>query len=145
MKSVYEKVLALDIGQSSVGLAFYDREIDFVITLEPFIKQNLDFICIELIRLVKEKGIQLVLFGLPEGIYANMSSENKIVKIAGKLKDKLLESGFVNLDFQFIDEGFTSFQAEQVIREKGLHLNQNKNLIHSISAKFILERYLSTR
>jgi len=86
-------------------------------------------------NLLKEWQIQKVIIGLPKGGSSEEEMERRIKHFISLLDIE-------NINVEYIDESFTSFEAKELMR--GNIKQKRDGRVDSISAKIILERYLST-
>ena len=87
-------------------------------------------------NLLKKWNSDFVVVGIPLN---DDGSENKLTKLARKFADKIHNK--FNLPVFSIDERFTSLEAESILREQGIKIRKNKELVDQIAAKIILESY----
>jgi putative Holliday junction resolvase len=129
-----KKILGLDIGAKKIGVAVAVGKLIF----EKGVLGQGQSAVKEILRLVKEEGVEKIIIGLPvlesgkEGMQAKFSR-----RFAAKLASKL------SVPILFVDERFSSFEAEKRLREMGLSTKEISKRIDSMSAKIILEDYLN--
>lgn len=136
------KILAIDYGQKKIGLAVSDsgRMMAFGRGILPN-KQELQ-VFNEIAQLIAKESVQLVLIGLPlnkSGEETNQSG--RIKNFAENLKKDLLGRG-LKPDFDFIDESFSSFEANNFLREIGATIEQKKSSEDELAAIFLIHRYI---
>lgn len=136
------KLLGIDYGASSIGLAITDQTRQFVFGRETLsLKKGLLPALQKLKELCTEEKIQSVVIGLPLDEEGNETDQSqKIRTFAGKLK-----STIPGLEVYFQDESFTSFEADQVLAEAGISAKENKIHQDELAAILILKRYLKLK
>ncbi|MDD3793375.1 MAG: Holliday junction resolvase RuvX [Candidatus Gracilibacteria bacterium] len=123
--------LGLDLGNKRCGLAVY---IEGVVIPKEIVNR------VEIIDKIKEYikkyDIKIIVVGLPYDLY-NLDTKqlDKTKKFIEKLKII-----FPNQKIDSIDERFTSFQSENILREMNIFDTNGKK--DAISASLILESYL---
>lgn len=120
--------LWVDLGNKKCWIAVYFKGIVFPKEIVPRIK-----IINILKKYINEYNIQAIIVWLPYDLYGkDLKQLEKTEKFGEKLKQI-----FPNLTIDFIDERFTSFQADSIINN-GIKWSKD-----DISAALILESYLS--
>lgn len=130
-----KSLMACDVGLKRIGLAMLNQGIIF--PLAPIIRHNRNQAANDLQHLIQEKGIEVLVVGLPSG--------------KGKYEDtrRRIEHFISLLEFQgqvcFINEDYTSQEA----LESTFHMKRKKRAkvqkdgrLDSLSACEILSRYL---
>lgn len=96
-------ILGIDYGKKRIGLAWVQSGLDVVL---PFgVVGNLE----ELVELIKKENIDKVVFGMPFGLDAQ---ENENTDRVNKFITELKQG--IDLPIEFIDERFTSAQADRM-------------------------------
>lgn len=129
-------ILACDVGLKRIGLATLNQGIIF--PLEPIIRRNRNQAANDLHHLIQERGVEVLVVGLPSG--------------EGKYEDtrRRIEHFISLLEFQgqicFINEDYTSQEA----LESTFHMGRKKRVrvqkdgrLDSLSACEILSRHLA--
>jgi len=117
-------ILAIDHGKKRIGLAWVQEGLDVVL---PYgvIEGGVE----ELVKLIKSENINKLVVGLPIGLDGKENQNTKRVReFADELKKK------VNLPIEFVDERFTSRQADNM----GGDVSRDEK-----SAMLILQSYIS--
>ena len=131
-----KNILCFDFGEKRIGVALgnsFTKIAHPLLTIESQINTE-RFKIIE--NLLKKWNSDFVVVGIPLN---DDGSENKLTKLARKLADKIHNK--FNLPVFSIDERFTSLEAESILREQGIKIRKNKELVDQIAAKIILESY----
>lgn len=137
-KALY-KIMGLDYGEARIGISFSDMTRLIASPYETFTRKNLKFDLDYLNKLIVEKGVKKVVFGLP----LNMDgSEGERVQATRAFARQLVEVSNINVDF--IDERLTSVSAENILVDAGVRRDKRKKIIDKLAATIILQEYLDT-
>jgi putative Holliday junction resolvase len=123
------KIISIDVGLKRIGVAYSPIE-GMVVPLEAVIRKNRNQASKEISDILKKWDVDKLVVGIP---FTNQETTNRI-------------KHFVNLiefdgEVEFVDESFSSFEAEQSIKGKIKYKRDGR--IDSLSAKNILERYFN--
>ncbi len=139
------KILAVDYGQSSIGLALSDEG-----QLMAFgrgtlaLKKGLKDVFAQISRLCADEKVVELVVGLPlDGEGKDTVQTLLVRKFARKLEDFL--HGFPemsSLRIAFQDESFSSFEADQFLAKMGVKPKNRKHNEDELAAIFILQRFL---
>lgn len=130
-----KKILGLDFGQKRIGVAIAQEKI--VVPYCVVENTNLDAAIHEIGRICHKENITKIIIGLPK-------SENNIqADIVHKFAMELAK--ILNIEIDFVDETLTSREAERQLKNSRLDPKSKtyKEEIDKLSAKYILEQYLS--
>ncbi len=129
--------MGLDFGKARIGVAFSDLT-SSIATADHIYKtrseaENLSYFS----NLIKEKLVNLVVFGLPLNADGTESEMCAVVRdFAGKLQSQ------TGVEVVFQDERYTSFEAEELLKEAKIKWEKRKELLDKVSAQIILQNYL---
>ena len=133
----YMRKMGLDYGKARVGVAFSDLSSTIAsadhIYKTKSLEEDLDYFA----NLIKERSVNLVVFGLP---LQTDGTEGEMAKVVRDFAEKLSEKTGVSVAFQ--DERYTSFEAEEYLKEAKIKWEKRKELLDKISAQIILQNYL---
>ena len=133
----YSRKMGLDYGKARIGVAFSDLSSTIASADHIYKTQTEEKDLLYFDKLVKEKNVDLVVIGLPFNADGTESEMSAVVRdFAGKLAK---QTG-VNVAFQ--DERYTSFEAEEYLKEAGIKWEKRKELLDKVSAQIILQDYL---
>lgn len=133
------KVLALDYGKNTIGLAITDESRQFVfgrgvLSQKKGFKSVISFlqgICVEC-------EIKAIIVGLPLDIEGEDTDQTLVIrKFVEKLK-KILPL----VEFHFVDESFTTFEARQFLTGIGMKAKEQKENKDELAAILILQKWL---
>ncbi len=133
----YSRKMGLDYGKARIGVAFSDLS-STIASADHIYKtvsegKDLQYFA----GLIKEKLVDTVVFGLPLNADGTESEMSAVVRdFASKLEDV----SKVRTVFQ--DERYTSFEAEEYLKEAGVKWEKRKELLDKISAQIILQNYM---
>ena len=136
------KILGLDVGSKTVGIAISD--------LMGWTAQGLDTLRIneeqedlgidQLVKIIKDNQVGTVVIGLPKNM-------NKSIGLRGeasiKYKEKLQES-VPSIDIVMWDERLSTMAAERSLLEADVSRQKRKKVIDKMAAVFILQGYLDS-
>jgi len=134
-----KRLLGVDIGSKRVGLSISDplNIISQRFATIPY--KGIDNLSIQLKKIILEKNIGTIVFGLPETLSGKESLKTLEVKnIVKKLRNKIED----NVDFVFEDEALTTVEAYEIMKEIGINKKKYKELVDQIAAQRILESYM---
>ena len=121
-------VLGIDYGKKRIGLAWVDTDLGVILPFGKILTTKGEFISKELIDLIEKEKANKIIIGLPIGLDGKENENTKNVRKFGKeLEIK------VDLPIEFIDERFTSRQADAM----GGGVSRDEK-----AAMLILESYL---
>lgn len=137
-KKVSKNILAIDYGRKRWGLAACDElRIVFVLPAitQVFFNKRLD----ALIRVVRERGINQLVVGLPLTLEGNKSSLT--IEVEKFIKEILEPMG---LPIATVDEGLSSYVAESGLPKQKIKKGFQKRdgTVDSKAAALLLEEYL---
>lgn len=133
------RILALDYGKRRIGLAISDP---LGITAQPlptFQRGRLREDLSGLARLIRERGVNRLVFGDPKYMSGDMSPLAEAMReFAGKLAEQ------TGIEPVFWDERLTSSQAHRLLSEEGMSREDRKGKVDAIAATLLLESYLQS-
>ena len=135
------RILAIDYGLVRIGLAITDP-LGILAQPLPPLKNRGD---IEVIRglknIIEEKEVRWVLLGLAKKMDGTLGPVGEAcLKLADQLKKEC------NVEVKFLDEAFTSREAEEIlVGELNVSREKRKNLKDSLSACLLLRGYLGNK
>jgi putative Holliday junction resolvase len=134
------RILALDVGRKRIGLALSDPlgiTAQGIETLQR--KNNRDDIA-RLASLAHDRGVTLLLLGLPLHMSGDESRQAAYVREFGA---KLHHA--TGIDVQYWDERLTTVEAERVLRSSGIGPEKRKQAVDQLAAVILLESFLHLR
>ncbi len=139
------KVMALDVGDRTIGIAISDDLLmiaNGLTTIERVgIKKDTGII----LNLIKEYNCDTVVIGLPINLDGSDSIQTKKVRdFANALENKLRSNSMQGIGLKFQDERFTTSIAEDVLIKADLSRKKRKSVIDKQAAVIILQSYLDS-
>lgn len=133
----YSRKMGLDYGKARIGIAFTDLSCTIASADHIYKTQTEEKDLVYLSNLIKEKSVDTVVFGLP--LNAD-GSESEMCLVVETFAEKLRQ--MTNVEIAFQDERYTSFEAEEYLKEAGIKWEKRKELLDKVSAQIILQNYL---
>lgn len=133
----YSRKMGLDYGKARIGVAFSDLSGTIASADHIYKTQNEEKDLQYFARLVKDKSVDMIVLGLPLNADGTECEMTAVVKEFGA---KLGEVAKVPVVYQ--DERYTSYEAEEYLKEARIKWEKRKELLDKISAQIILQNYL---
>ena len=134
------RVLGLDLGNKTLGIAMSDSEGILVSPFENFEFANRNFLCAA--KRVKEicsiYNIETIALGNPIMLSGEESIRSNITRKFASMILKLNPT----LEIVLIDERFTSVEAKSILKECNYSETNKQRVRDSVAACLILESYL---
>ena len=141
------KILGIDYGDFSIGLAIFDLETDFIYPLKTIFRAKANVLrksIREIVEVVETENITDIVVGLP--LNADGTEGERVEKV--KHFAKMLENGIknagepaVSIPITFQDERLTTVEAKTILQERGIKKTEWKKNIDQIAAEIILTDY----
>jgi putative Holliday junction resolvase len=137
------KVLGLDLGEKSLGIAESDLMGIIATGIENFRFESMDFDkAMERVKFyVKRDNIKEIALGLP----LHMSGDESDHSLMCREFKARIEKEIPGVKVALVDERWTTKQANRYLLEADLSRNKRKKVIDKMAAVCILEAYLPTR
>ena len=132
--------LGLDIGRKRIGVAGCDRLGLMASGLMTIYRQSFNQVVAELAQVITERQVAVLVVGLPFTVAGDEGAQAKQVRRMATGLSKALA-----LPVVYIDERFTSLEAEELIRNQGGSARDDKGLVDRKAAALILQRWLDER
>ncbi len=133
----YSRKMGLDYGKARIGVAFSDLSGTIASADHIYKTQTEEKDLLYFANLIKDKSVDLVVIGLPLNADGTESEMSMVVKEFAQKLEK-----FANVKIAFQDERYTSFEAEEYLKEAGIKWEKRKELLDKVSAQIILQDYL---
>lgn len=137
------KIIALDVGDKTIGVALSD---DLLITAQGL--TTIERVGIrkdtgKVIDLVREYNCDIVVIGLPRNLNGSDSIQTeKVREFKDMLENKMRSEGMSRIRIEYQDERFTTLMAERVLIEADVSRSKRKGVIDKQAAVLILQGYL---
>ncbi|MDO5716430.1 MAG: Holliday junction resolvase RuvX [Tissierellia bacterium] len=130
-------VIALDVGDQSIGVAVSDPTATFALPLCTIKRRSKAEDVTEISRIIEERTIETMVVGLPLDLQGKPGPQAKKVKnFITFLKRR------INLPVIFIDERYTTQMAGRAMIAMGIKRGKEKGIEDALAASYILEMYL---
>ena len=134
------RVMALDVGDKTIGIAISDALLLTAQARPTLHRSSLAADLDHLRRLAEENEVHEIIVGEPLHTDGTPSAQSeKVHRFAERLRK------IVDLPVVFWDERFTSFAAEEHLREMGLDWRKRRKQVDKVAAMLILQGYLDNR
>lgn len=133
-----ERLLGLDVGTKRIGAAIGD-DMGIVVSGKEVIARSPENKAVERIeQLCREYGIKKIVIGLPLHANGDVGEQaNDCQKFGSLLKNKF--------EVFYEDERCSSFEAEENLKNRGVNIRKNKELIDIESACIILKQFINRK
>ncbi|MGB9667694.1 MAG: Holliday junction resolvase RuvX [Thermosulfidibacteraceae bacterium] len=129
------RIVAVDFGIKKCGIAICDPTGSIA---QPYKVVERHKILDEIERIRESKGIKEIVIGLPEfRKRETLSIIEEIKKVAKEISE------LFSVPVYFVDESFTTEEAEEILKLQIKDWRKRKKYKDAISASLILERYLA--
>ena len=135
------RIMALDVGEKTIGVAVCDESESFVFPRETLIRHEGYRKDMSALReLVAAENIERIVVGLP--VMMDGTRGRQVEKI-----EEFIESlrRYVVVPIETQDERLSTFAADQLLAEAGRRPRDRKQVIDSVAAGIILESWLAER
>ena len=134
------RILAIDLGEKRIGLALSDPLGLTAQGLPTIQVKNEQEIYSKILEVVKEKNVDLIVFGLPKNMNGTLGPQAaKVQEIAKKME----ELSSIQIDFE--DERLSTVRAEQILLEADTSRAKRKKSIDRLAAVIFLQSYLDRK
>ena len=155
-----KKILGIDYGDFSIGLAIFDLETDFIFPYKTIFRDKANVLrksIREIINIIKVENITDIVIGLP--LNADGTEGDRVEKVknfAHMLENAIANAAKINNDvgaseivgasnaspnIHFQDERLTTVEAKTILAERGIKKTDWKKTIDQIAAELILQDY----
>jgi putative Holliday junction resolvase len=129
--------MALDLGEKRIGVAVSD-ETGLVARSHTVFKRTSRLADFEKIgRIIDQEAVTLLIIGLPVLLSGEEGSKAAWVRDYGADLAQRLD-----IDIEFWDESLSTVDAEDSLRERGIHGRKRRSRVDAVAAAFILQSYL---
>ena len=161
-----KKVLGIDYGDFSIGLAIFDLETDFIFPYKTIFRDKANVLrksIREIIEIIKVENITDIVIGLPlnadgtegdrvekvknfahmlENAIANATKKNNDVEMNKIIEaSQTVGASYASPNIYFLDERLTTVEAKTILAERGIKKTDWKKIIDQIAAELILQDY----
>lgn len=133
-----ERILALDVGDKTVGLAISDELQIIVTTLNTIFRTSKLEDRDKLKEIIDQYGVKTLVVGLPKNMDGSLGTQAKKVK---KYMD-FMKKNLDDIEVVYVDERLTTVSATRVLIDTNVRRENRKKYVDSIAANYILRTYL---
>ena len=131
------RILGLDIGQKTIGVAISDSLGFTAQGITTIRRKKKEEDINEIINLCKEYAVETIVVGLPKNMNGSIGfAGEKIMEFTELLKDS------VECKIELWDERLTTVAAHRAMLEADLSRGKRKKIVDKIAATYILQGYL---
>jgi len=131
------RVMGLDVGTKTIGIATSDESRLIASPVRTLSRRSVVRDVEGLADEVGERGIEVFVVGLP---YELDGTEARSARLARQIGEALVER--YGLPVHYVDERFTSVDAERQLIEAGVSRQRRKEVIDQQAACIILQSFL---
>ena len=133
------RVLALDLGTKTLGLAISDETMTLSspLTTLRYDNEDYDYLLDELDKIINKHNVKILVLGLPK----NMDNSLGFASQRSLNFKELLEKRF-DLKVELVDERLTTVEAQNILIENNFKREKRKKVIDEYAAMIILDTYL---
>ncbi len=131
------KLLALDLGDRRIGLAVAHDSSGPAFPAGHLLRTKLSQDLQAVLNAARERGVEGIVVGIPYALDGSVSRQAKLAE--GFVRALKKET---TLPVFLVDESYTSYEAEGLLREAGVEPSRDKGLVDEAAAVLILQRFL---
>jgi putative Holliday junction resolvase len=131
------RVIGLDVGTKTIGVAVSDPLRLFAQPLLTVRRKGLKTDLPAIQRIIDEKSVEEIVVGMP---YELDGTEARSARLARQVGQGLAEA--TGLPLHFVDERFTSVEAERSLIRQNVSRKRRKQVIDQAAAVLILQGFL---
>ena len=132
---ISKRIVSLDIGTKRIGVAVSDALLMGATPLKTIIRKVDSTAREEIAKILEEYNTDTILIGVPYNMDGTLGFQAKnCLEFIKPFRDKytILEQ----------DERLSSFESEEILKQKGKKYTKNKALVDMTAAAVILQNYL---
>lgn len=133
------RVLGLDIGDRTIGVAISDPLGFTAQGITTIRRKNIEYDIEELLKICKEYNVDTIISGLPKNMNGTIGPQGeKVMSFCETLKEH------VEVPIKFWDERLTTVAAHKAMLEADMSRSKRKKVVDKIAATYILQGYLDS-
>ena len=134
------RILALDPGERRIGVAVSDPTQTLARSLTVLARADEGGILERVAALVREQEVERVVVGHPLTLGGDVGPQAAQVGRFARALSQVLE-----VPVELWDEGYSTVQAERILRERGVRGHKRRRRIDAVAAAVILQDYLDAQ
>ncbi|WP_294156473.1 Holliday junction resolvase RuvX [uncultured Clostridium sp.] len=132
-----KRILGLDLGQKTIGVAISDPLGFTAQGLTTIRRSNKEKDIEDLRRICDDYKVETIVIGLPKNMNGTIGPSGELAMAFGKL----LEEEF-KIEVKFWDERLTTVAAHKAMLEADLSRSKRKKIVDKVASTYILQGYL---
>lgn len=134
------RIMGLDIGDKTIGVALSDPMFLIANPLETIKRKKTSLDIEKLLKIIEDNQVNLVVVGLPKNMNNSIGPQSmKVMSFVDLLRKQ------TDKEIVYEDERMTTLQSERVLINMDVRRENRKKYIDKIAATFILQTYLDRR
>ncbi|MBM0045762.1 Holliday junction resolvase RuvX [Anaerococcus sp. mt242] len=134
------RIMGLDVGDKTIGVALSDPMFLIANPLETIKRKKASLDIQRLVELINENDVEEIVVGLPKNMNNSIGPQSmKVMSFVDLLKKQ------TDKEIVYQDERMTTIQSERVLIDMDVRRENRKEHIDKIAASFILQTYLDRR
>ena len=134
------RILALDVGSKTIGLAVSDALGITAQGMETIRRRNKRFDLAALHSVVRRLGVTELVVGLPLRLSGKVGTQaEKVSAFAAELREKF------KIPVHLWDERLTSAEANRILKESEISIRKRAGAVDRLAAVLILQNYMENR
>ena len=134
-----EAIIAFDIGDKRIGVAFCDPILQIPLPVETYFRKGLHADVEYLVNLAKTRAADRIVCGMPLNFDGSESVQTEKTRF---FVNALTEA--TDIPISLVDERFTTMEAHRVLIEGDMRREKRKGVVDKVAASYILENYLES-
>ena len=142
------KILGIDYGDFSIGLAIFDFETKFCYPYKTIFREKANILrksLREIIDIIEKEKITEVVIGYPLNMDDTEGERVEKVKTFAKMLNTKIECMGEPVPIKFQDERLTTKEADEILKDRGIPKSKRKEFIDQVAAEIILNDYVSSK
>ena len=135
------RIMALDVGEKTIGIAISDALLMTAQGIEVVRRKSLTMDLARLLQLYNEYEVETIVVGLPKNMNGTLGPRSEWVKEF----TEHLQAAIPQAIICFWDERLSTVAAERTLLEADLSRAKRRQVIDKMAAVFILQGYLDSR
>ena len=134
------KALGLDVGEKRIGTAVSDVLGSMAFPRRVIERTDLEKALAAILSLAQEEGVERIVVGLPRSLDGTLQQQaQRVLEFCEALRQQ------ASVPVETWDEQFSSFEAEQALRQAQVKPSHEKGRVDAAAATIILQRWLDQR
>lgn len=138
------RILGLDVGQKTIGVAVSDPLGFTAQGLTTIRRKNKNQDILEVIEFCEQYNPEVIVVGLPKNMNGSIGfAGEKIKEFTSLLENSLSENNY-KINIELWDERLTTVAAHRAMLEADLSRAKRKKIVDKMAATYILQGYLDS-